>query len=64
MERTIKGIRGCITTGHKSIDAFSHCGNDKCVGCNMYEDAVKEVLNKQLKEYEKPTNRKSDDSQI
>lgn len=54
-ERTIKGFRGCVTTGHKSIDDFSHCEDDRCAGCNMYEKAFRDELNKQLQDYESKT---------
>jgi hypothetical protein len=35
-DRYIKGRRHCKTDGTKDILDLIHCGDNECVGCNMY----------------------------
>ena len=53
-ERKFKGVRGCITYGHKDIMDFSHCGEKQCESCNIVTKAMEDMLiQTTFKPYEK-----------
>ena len=35
-DRYIKGRRYCKTDGTKDVLDLTHCGDNECVGCNVY----------------------------
>jgi len=41
-ERRLKGYINCITNGFISLDAFTHCGDNKCPSCNTTSKALED----------------------